>query len=54
MLDFKLAKIYGYETRKLNEQVKNNKEKFPKKYRFKLTKSELLYVVKSKKRISEL
>ena len=54
MLDFELAKIYGYETRKLNEQVKNNKEKFPKKYRFKLTKSELLYVVKSKKRISEL
>ena len=24
MLDFELVKIYGYETRKLNEQVKNN------------------------------
>ena len=54
MLDFELAKIYGYETRKLTEQVKNNEEKFPKKYRFKRIKSELLYVVKSKKRISEL
>ena len=31
MLDFELAKIYGYETRKLTEQVKNNEEKFPKK-----------------------
>ena len=54
MLDFVLAKIYGYETRKLNEQVKNNQEKFPKKYRFKLTKRELLYVERSKNRTSEL
>ena len=28
MLDADLAEIYGYETRYLNRQVKNNKEKF--------------------------
>ncbi len=28
MLDSDLAKLYGYETKRLNEQVKNNKERF--------------------------
>ena len=28
MLDFELAEIYGYETKRFNEQVKNNIEKF--------------------------
>ena len=47
MLDFELAKIYGYETRTFNQQVKNNIEKFPLRYRFQLTKAEL-QSVKSK------
>ena len=34
MLDFELAKIYGYETKRFNEQVKNNVNKFPERYRF--------------------
>jgi hypothetical protein len=34
MLDFELAKIYGYETKRFNEQVKNNINKFPERYRF--------------------
>ena len=28
MLDFELAEIYGYETKRFNEQVKRNIEKF--------------------------
>ncbi len=29
MLDFELAKIYCYETKNFNRQVKNNIDKFP-------------------------
>ena len=38
MLDFELAEIYGYETKRFNEQVKNNIEKFDDDFRFQLTK----------------
>ena len=47
MLDADLAKIYGYETRKFNEQVKNNIEKFDEDFRFQLT-SEEFEILKSK------
>ena len=40
MLDFELAEIYGYETKRFNEQVKNNIEKFDDDFRFQLTKVE--------------
>ena len=40
MLDFELAEIYGYETKRFNEQVKNNIEKFDEDFRFQLTKDE--------------
>ena len=40
MIDFDLAQIYGYETRRFNEQVKNNKERFDEDFRFQLTKEE--------------
>lgn len=40
MLDFDLAQIYGYETRRFNEQVKNNQERFDEDFRFQLTKEE--------------
>ena len=40
MLDFELAKIYGYETKNFNRQVKNNIDKFPKEFRFQLTYNE--------------
>lgn len=40
MLDFDLAAIYGYETRRFNEQVKNNIERFDETFRFQLTDSE--------------
>ena len=49
MLEFELAKIYGYSTKRFNEQVKNNIEKFPERYRFKLLKEELNICSRSKK-----
>lgn len=42
MLDVDLAKIYGYETKNFNRQVKNNIEKFPGDFMFKLTIEEAL------------
>jgi len=40
MLDTDLAELYGVETRRLKEQVKRNKERFPERYMFELTKEE--------------
>ena len=40
MLDSDLAVIYGVETRRLNEQVKRNIERFPEHFMFQLTKQE--------------
>ena len=48
MLDFELAMIYGYETKSFNQQVKNNIDKFPLRYRFKLTKNEFDANLRSK------
>ena len=40
MLDADLAEIYGYTTKRFNEQVKNNIEKFDEDFRFQLTLKE--------------
>ena len=40
MLDSDLAKLYNVETKRINEAVKNNIEKFPERYCFKLTDDE--------------
>ena len=40
MLDADLAEIYGYTTKRFNEQVKNNIEKFEEDFRFQLTLKE--------------
>ena len=52
MLDFELAKIYGYETRTFNQQVKNNINKFDEDFRFQLSKNEWDEILMSKKLIS--
>ncbi len=44
MLDYHLAEIYGVETRRLNEQVKRNIERFPDDFMFQLTKKEWEYL----------
>ena len=41
MLDMDLAEIYGYETKRFNEQVKNNIERFDDDFRFQLTDKEV-------------
>jgi len=41
MLDFELAEIYGYETKRFNEQVKNNIERFDEDFRFQLNQEEV-------------
>ena len=41
MLDRDLAMLYEVETRRLNEQVKRNMERFPDDFMFQLTKEEL-------------
>ena len=48
MLDFELAKIYGYETRYFNRQVNNNNDRFPSEFRFQLTKKEVEELVRCK------
>lgn len=40
MLDFDLAELYGVETRRLNEQVRRNIERFPEDFMFQLTAEE--------------
>ena len=40
MLDSDLAKLYHVETKRINEAVKNNMEKFPERFSWKLTEEE--------------
>jgi len=42
MLDFDLAKLYGVETRTLNQSVKRNLERFPEDFMFQLTDLEIV------------
>lgn len=45
MVDRDLAELYGVETKRLNEAVKRNIERFPEKFRFQLTDDEKLKLV---------
>ena len=40
ILDSDLAKLYGVETKRINEAVKNNPNKFPERFSWKLTQIE--------------
>ena len=42
MIDRDLAELYGVETKRLNEAVKRNIERFPERFRFQLTKEEMV------------
>lgn len=48
MLDFDLAEIYGYTTKRFNQQVKNNIDKFPDDFRFQITREEAEMLSRSK------
>jgi hypothetical protein len=41
VLDSDLARLYGVETRRLNEQVRRNRRRFPPEFMFQLNKQEL-------------
>ena len=41
MLDADLALLYGVETRRLNEQVRRNRDRFPLEFMFRMTNQEL-------------
>jgi hypothetical protein len=41
LLDSELAMLYGVTTRRLNEQVKRNRDRFPEDFMFRLTRREL-------------
>lgn len=45
MIDSDLANLYGVTTKRLNEQVKRNKERFPEEFMFQLTEREKMEVV---------
>jgi len=47
MLDFDLAEIYGYSTKRFNEQVKRNNEKFDDDFMFQLTEEEISEISRS-------
>lgn len=42
ILDCDVAELYGVETKRINEAVRNNPEKFPKGYVFELDKQEYM------------
>ena len=48
ILDSDLAKIYGYETKYFNRQVKNNINKFSEKFMFQLSHDELNLILRCK------
>lgn len=47
MLDSDLARLYGVETKRLNEQVKRNIKRFPENFMFELTKEEEFQILRS-------
>ena len=49
MLDADLAEIYGYSTKRFNEQVKCNIERFDGDFRFQLKKEEYKEILRSEK-----
>ena len=48
MLDFDLARIYGYTTKAFNQQIKNNADKFDPDFMFRLSDEEWGEILRSK------
>ena len=54
MVDTDLAEVYGVPTKRLNEQVKRNAERFPEDFAFRLTPEEKMELVAKCDRFSRL
>jgi phage regulator Rha-like protein len=54
ILDVDLARIYSVPTKRLNEQVKRNTERFPADFAFRLTNDEAVKLLRSRSQIATL
>ena len=54
LIDADLAALYGVETKRLNEQVKRNMERFPRDFMFQLIANEKVEVVANRDHLSKL
>ena len=54
MLDSDLARIYGFTTKRMNEQVKRNVVKFPEDMMFQITQEELKIILRSQNATAKL
>ena len=54
MIDVDLAALYGVQTKRLNEQVKRNRERFPANFLYQLTASEKAGVVANRDHLQKL
>ncbi len=54
MLDGDLALLYGVSTKRLNEQVKRNRERFPADFMFQIDEEEFAQVVRAFVRLREI
>jgi hypothetical protein len=54
ILDVDLARIYGVPTKRLNEQVKRNAERFPLDFAFRLTNAEAIKLLRSRSQAATL
>ena len=54
ILDFDLAPLYGVTTKRLNEQVRRNKGRFPEDFMFQLSQKETKLLQRSRSQIATL
>lgn len=54
IIDRDLAQLYGVETRRLNEQVKRNPERFPEDFMFQLSQEEAEFWLRSRSQVAIL
>ena len=54
MIDIDLAELYGVPTKRLNEQVKRNKKRFPEDFMFQLTQVEKEWLIENKEHLNKL
>lgn len=54
ILDSDLARLYGVPTKRLNEQIKRNAERFPEEFMFQLSQEETAALLLSRSKIATL
>jgi hypothetical protein len=47
LLDEDVARLYGYETKRVNETANRNRKRFPAQFRFRLTQNEVEEILRS-------